>query len=102
MSLELIAQIADEYDISPEMARKIFITFSDQPELPRLMPLQAAPGGGEVQEEPGRPPAREVDPWWIISGIWQILEPTVAWPSSMLLSSYEVAKLAMAVKNGLP
>jgi hypothetical protein len=91
MKVETIASMADEFDITPELAREILLIYADQRPVP---PRAAAPEAPERE----RPPAREVDPFWKFSTFWQIAEPTVAWP----LGVYNMAKLGMAASAGLP
>lgn len=91
MRLDVIASMADECDITPELAREILLTYSDQ--------LAPPPPFGEEPEVPAeRPPAREVDPFWKLNTLWQVLEPTVAWP----IGVYNMAKMGMAASSGLP
>ncbi len=93
MSVEIYSKVADDYDITPDQARSIILMAMDDQ-------LGGVPAQPEEVEE--RPPSREVDPFWKWNTAWQILEPTVAWPTSITLSGYLASKAMASMRAGLP
>ena len=90
MSAEIIASMADEYDISPELAREILMEYSSK--------VDQTPGEEQPEEiEQERPPAREVDPWIKALIIWNVLtDPFWAVPAA----ARGVSQIGQAVAAG--
>jgi hypothetical protein len=108
----LVDKMAADYKLDKDDAQKILLLAmamrADQPlqvRAPGTGPLQIAqPTQPIVPGEETRPPAREVDPWWYVTNTWQMLEPTVAWPTSMYFTGKAVAGLAggLPIQSALP
>jgi len=93
--IEFISHVADEYDITPELARNLLLYYSSDLDQP------AQPAPPEEREPPEAPPARKVNPWWYFTGIEQATEK-ITWPVAALFMGYSGFKGGMAASAGLP